>query len=391
MVKPKKGPYAVLRAKSTPAEPVPNPAPVPGLEQPSVAMDPFLAPRPQAAAGLTESPGRGPGAQDLLTNKFSDELARGKTLNVYQDPLEYNTHLNTVMGTKPMQDFAAALERHKQFREDFLKTVPNQADLSPVMALADYIAKGKGTAQRGYTKPASYEDLVGQINGLLGAEQRGRTAFVQAGFEQAGGLKSGSEEAQTKTGAQSGRTQGYKQPSPRSQNPSTLVDSFYRGFQNTPIVKESINGISAAKAVQANISKKNWLGDEAARAEILKAMKLYPVSDRDAARVTGSPDFFSRAQRTIDRLANGRSLTSEDQRTIQQFAEYAEKRAFTELNEAKHKYIEGVGPSHGLDYNSAARILDAQIPSPTAEPEKKPQGASSFERLFEQMIKEDKK
>jgi hypothetical protein len=354
---PKRKPAPAKKPKnpySLKAVPVPAPVPQPGQVQPDfseVSLDPFdQAPPSTPLSLLAPAPAaRGPGAQDLRTDKMSRDYARGKTLNVYQEPAEYNMHLRTVMDAPLMQELAAGADRFKGLREDFLKNAQNQTDLSSAMAFADFLSKGKGNALAGYKRPPTYEDLVGQLGSLIGEEQKSRQNIAQLAQSQAGGLKKGQEEAQVKTGVDADRAQGFRTPTPRSAfpggNPLNQALGIQRAFQSLPPYKDAEKEISSAQLIREIAKNPNWVSDFNLRGQMLQAMKLSPISEKEmAAFGMGSPDLFNKVRNMISQASNGRTLSAQDYKALDEFASRREEYGRRKMEDIQSSFASGLSP-----------------------------------------------
>ena len=392
-----------VTVKRSPYKPPPKATPIPepsvslGQVQPNfaaqsmISMDPFEAGPAPMPASLLSMPAmrKGPGAQDLRTDKYGNSQQRSASRETYQTPGDYYAHLDTVMNSPLMQQLASGADNVKGLRADFLKALPEgQVNLSPVMAFADYLAKGKGTAQAGYKPPLTMEDEVAKLASLMNQEQGDRQQMAQLGFQQAGDLKSGEEQAQTKTDADVGRVQGYKSPQPRSQMVSpvgqaNMAGSFMRNFENSPVAKDSSQSLIAANSVRSHLANPNWLGDSAARAAIISAMKLAPVSNRDVEQITGSQDLFNRFSQLTNRLARGDVFTASDRRTVEKYADYLQKKAALNLETAADEYATSHGPMYGYDKMTAKSLLAPAMPKIQQPPERPPS-------MLQQMLQEEK-
>ncbi len=235
------------------------------------------------------------------------DYGRGKNLNVYQEAPEYQQHLNTVMESPQMQGLSQGVEQMKQLRGDFLRNMPQQTDLSPVMALADFLSKGKGNAQAAYKRPSSYEDVTSRISGLLGEEQKARQQTAQLAYEQAGGLKKGTEEAQIKTGMDTGRDQGYKIPQPHQ---AAIMVPFNQGqaIGNTyeKVAKDANDAIRTALETRKKLENPGWYTSNALKGSIVQSIGVNRITQNELFLLGGgSQDFLSQVDRAFQKASSG--------------------------------------------------------------------------------------
>lgn len=348
-------PYSRARAVPVPAQAVA------GDVQPvfqNQSLDPMEMQPPGMPPALT-SPmrdiGLHPGAEDMRTNKFSKDYSRGKNLNVYQDAGEYQKHLDTVSNTEMMQGIAQGIDRMKQLRSDFLATAPQQSDLSPTMALADFLAKGKGTAQSGYKRPANYEDLVSHISGMLGEEQKARQGMAQLAYEQAGGLKKGQEEAQSKTGVDEVGQKGYKIPQPRMQG---IMMPFQQaqgiGSSYEKVAKDANDTIKSALETRKLLANPNWYTSNALKGSMVRSMGVNRITQNELVMFAGgSHDLISQVERGLQKAASGDSLLQSDRHAIEQYNELMLKGALDKRDEI-HKQM-------GAGYNGVTMLSPDKV------------------------------
>lgn len=386
-------PKAKPAARSA-AVPAPNPAPAqPSFPEATISLDPFDQSQlgmPAELIGLAPM-GRGPGAQDIRATKFAQDQSRGKSLNVYQDAGEYEKHLETVMGSGLMKDLAAGAERFKGLREDFLRNAPQQTDLSPTMALADYLAKSKGTASAGYKRPGSYEDMVKQLGNLMGDEQGARQNVAQLAFQQSGGLKSGEEQAQFKTGVDRERQQGYKTPQPRSQfpgggNPLNQALAIQRAFQGLPPYKEAEGVLANAQSMLKALQNPSWISDQALRGQVLQGMKLSPISEKELAEFgRGSPELINRIKNMFTTVSSGRTLSPQDYKALEEFALRSSEYATHKMDIVQSKFAEGLGP-YAIGVGGSSGIKGITNPSISPPLPKQDQGPNPADDKFNKFL-----
>ncbi len=366
---------------------------------PTISMDPMQAAAPEAPLSLATPPrpnytgdrSKVVGLnEDMRGTKFGQDLSRDKQLNVYQDPAAYEAHMATVMGSPVMRGLTEGADRMAQLRADYLKNAPFQADLSPVMALADYIAKGKGTAQAGYKRPMSYDDMTANISSLLSQENAARAAEARLAAEQAGPLKSGVESAATKTGLQQEAQQGTKEePShiPFMQ-PLTQGQTFLKGYEAVPGVKDANDAVTNMNRLQILLAKPNWYTDNIMKSEVLQGMHVNRVTQNELTTYgNGSQGLWNRGQVAMAKLEAGRSFSTSDIHDIKEFVD-ASTRAAIAIRDLKHKeYNDAMGPLTTLGPKTTEALLNTGEVHPTAPPAgNSEKAAQDFASQFMQMM-----
>lgn len=330
----------------------------PSFAESSVAIDPMLASVPQMPNALRGSPpniGLRPGAENVRSDQYGQSLGREKQLNVYQDPVQYETNLATVANAPMMKELAGGIEQMKQLRADFLKTAPTQTDLSPVMALADYLAKGKGTAASGYRRPASYEDAVASIHGMLDSEQKARQNLAQLEFEQAGGLKSGTEGASTKTESASKADQGFKIPHPQMgmvNVPFTQAQGIGGAYEKAAHdVNEKIKNAQYTRSLLAN---PNWYTSNALKGSIVQGIGVQRLTQNELFLLgQGSQAWVDQFNRAIQKAQSGDALLPSDRHIIEQGNERMLAQAVKDRDEIQR--------SMGAGYNGITVLNPNQV------------------------------
>lgn len=353
---PGQNPYSAARAKrAAPAGAVVPAQPDMGQVQPDFAnpslsletMNPQDPSMPSPLIGMPSMHPGQPGSEDLRTDKYNRDLQRGKTANVYQDPHSYDTHQNTVMNSPLMKKMAEGLDQERQLREQYLQNAANQEDLSPTMALADFLAKGKGTAQAGYRRPMNYDETVANIRGMLEGEQKSRGTMAQMALEQTGGLKSGQEEAQAKTSADLGREQGYKIPHPMMGGlmmPFNQANQFSKNYEANPGVKEINDEIANANKMEQLLANPNWYTNRALAGSAVKQMGFNKMTQAEFFTLGGgSQDLWNRASNLVRTGYNGQTLSPSDIQTIQDFSTIRKRAALAKREQIHQSYQQGLG------------------------------------------------
>jgi hypothetical protein len=378
-------PYAVARKK--PAGAVLPVRPDPGQTQPQFAVEPSMGADPldgaPARAAIFASRPRGfmgPGAEDIAQDKFSQDFSHGRAMNAYQTPMDYEMHQAEVMNSPLMKQMADGIAQEKQLREDYLRNAPAQPDMSPVMALADYLAKGKGTAQQGYHKPASYEDVVANLRGMLGQEQKDRYNMTQLATEQTGGLKSGTEETVGKTGVDQGRAQGYKIPHP----PLAGLNQPFNQFQQIGKAYEDqskhVNDtIRNALEMRKQLANPSWYTSNLLSGTVVKNIAQRTTQTELFLLGGGSTDVLSQVQRAVQKAQNGDKLLPSDRHAMAQFNELELAGAIKARDQIKGQMIPGYsGVSVLPDQKIGAAMGGRDVPIPDA-----PAGKSEDDRALD--------
>lgn len=356
--------YAVAREKSKKKEAkkaaakaaVPAPetvtGPNPGETQPSLMMDdPFLQPGLSTPAGITapmNAYGR-PGSFDKRGAKMGQAQGREKSLAVYKTPGEYYSQLDTVLGSPVMKNLSEGLERYKGLREDFLKNAPAQTDLSSLMGLADFISRKPGKALASYKRPDDYNDLVSKLAGLMGQEQSAAYNQAQLAMNQVP-LKAGEEGASMKTEVGQEADRGFSVPRPASRgagmmNPLNQALAIQRSFQGLRPYKEAEEMLSSAQGMIQTLAKPNWVADKELRGQMLQAMQLSPISEKEMKEFgSGDPSLLNRIRNMVGTGLKGRSLNPQDYKALEAFARAKADYAQKKMGMVQDQFVSGLGP-----------------------------------------------
>lgn len=287
-------PYNAARAKAKKKAPPKADVPAPstgvdaGQVQPNMLImdDPFSASLP-IPSSMQSMPASyfGPGAFDKREAKTSQDAARQAQRHVYKTPSEYYSQLETVMGSPLMQRLSQGINDMGALRKNFLEHAPIQADLSPLMAMADFVAQGKGNALQAYKRPDN--DIVAKLAGLMGNEQS--AAFNQANLAMNQvPLRAGDDTASVKAGVDEGRGTGFQVPRPPSNVGTQIVaaerwytDKTQKNLQDFSIARDQLEALQSAldRGDIGSITRSMGLA-----ARLLSGEKGV-VTDRDIGRV----------------------------------------------------------------------------------------------------------
>lgn len=291
-------PYAASRVKAkakaskpTPAQPAGESIAAPGETQPNMLVmdDPFAAGLP-IPSGMQSMPMPyvGPGSFDKRGQKVSQDAARQAQRHVYKTPDEYYSQLGTVMGSPLMQKLSQGVKGLEGLRDQYLQHAPVQADLSPLMGLADFVANGKGNALRSYKRPDDYNDLVAKLAGLMQQEQSAAYNQANLAMNQVP-FKSGEDTASVKAGVDQERGQGYQVPKPSMPfgGPQIVAaerwytDKTQKNLQDFSVARDQLDALQSAldRGDIGSITRAMGLA-----ARLLSGEKGV-VTDRDIGRV----------------------------------------------------------------------------------------------------------
>lgn len=393
-------PYAASRVKAkakaskpTPAQPAGESIAAPGETQPNMIVmdDPFSASLP-IPSGIQSMPMpySGPGSFDKRGQKVSQDAARQAQRHVYKTPDEYYSQLGTVMGSPLMQKLSSGVKNLEGLREQFLQHAPVQADLSPLMGLADFVANGKGNALRSYKRPDDYNDLVAKLAGLMQQEQSAAYNQANLAMNQVP-LKSGDDTASVKAGVDQERGQGYQVPRPPNpnagmQNPLNQALGIQRAFQSLGPYKNAEATRQSALGMLEIIKNPSWAADDALRGQLLQSLKIAPISEKEMTEFgRGSPDYGNRVRNAISRATVGRSLSPQDYKIIEDLAHKRLEYATKEMQAIQDKFVSGLGPYAPAFSNEGIRGLTEPTITPDAngvgnKDQKEPQ--SDFDKIW---------
>lgn len=388
--------YAKVQGKAskpTPAQPAGESIAAPGETQPFVLDDPFAA-SVAVPSGLSSMPVAymGPGAFDKRSAKMDQAAGREAQRHVYKTPDEYYSQLGTVMGSPLMQKLSSGVKNLEGLREQFLQHAPVQADLSPLMGLADFVANGKGNALRSYKRPDDYNDLVAKLAGLMQQEQSAAYNQANLAMNQVP-LKSGDDTASVKAGVDQERGQGYQVPRPPNpnagmQNPLNQALAIQRAFQGLGPYKAAESTRQSAIGMLEVMKNPSWAADDALRGQMLQALKIAPISEKEMAEFgRGSPDYMNKVQNAISRATTGRSLSPQDYKIIEDLAHRRLEYATKELQAVQDKFVNSLGPYAPAFSNEGIRGLTEPTMTPDASGVgKRDAGQSDSDKKFDAVM-----
>lgn len=358
-----------------------------------VVMDPRPGAKLQAAQLEMPVVGGAPGdfGKNELTAAIEKKL--GRTENLYMTP-EQNTALWEAAGEVPeVQSQKNLLRARAELAKDTLAATPtDQMDYTPLLALADTWAKGKSNLASSYRRPAGTQDKAKMMLDFADKQSDDQQRLYESMAKNVALMKSGTttEGSIDKLGEL--LSQGRNVPKPSTGGgrgrSDLLADRFLRGYRSLPNVQDAQKGLTAANEVAGFLANPNWLTDAAAKGNILQAMRMYPISDRDAALVGGSGDVASRANRLTERLLEGGSFTEEDRGTIMDYAKVLQRSKAAVLKQTADEYVGGLGPEFGYDSGKGQAILAPSIPKVT-DPQIKTE--PSLKDLFKQFQESKRK
>lgn len=371
------------------AEPAAEPSPL------SLAMpDPLeLTPRLQGRRFL-ETPSRAgsrPGDTKINQLDLSQGMTTGKSRNSYMDGPEYDALVQAAMGAAPNRALSRGIDEQQAFYEATAKGMPRgQVDLTPLMAMTDAMTGSNFAGS--YKAPEGFSDRAKLLSGLQDKTQGSRERLAQLLMNETGGLKNGQDEQGYKSGMDESQKNGFAHPNPHAPrmgqqgNTPTNVRGFYNTFKGSEPVKEAAKIQQAAQAITGHLKNPNWLGDSAARAGILQAMRLAPVSNLDVKQITGSQDLFNQANQLMNRIGNGDVFTARDRRTIEDYNKYLLKKSKLSLEFARDSYAKTHSPFYGFDYDTGKGLLESALPSMDDGPAEEAPKKSMFQQLMEKEV-----
>ncbi len=275
------------------------------------------------------------------------------------------------MNSPLMKGLQEGADRSNELLKAYLENAPVATDLSPVMALADYMAKGKGTAASGYHRPQNFNEMVQNISGLMEANQKNRMGIAQLTGEQTGGLKSGAETAGTKSELSQEAQQGSKEAPAHVPmiNPFTMAQSYGKDYAANPTVKEANDEVKAANETQQLLNTPNWLTNAGLKGMIIKGMGVNRITENEIKIYGGgSPDLWNRATIAIDRLTTGQTLSQSDLHTIQEFNTARLRAALGKRDEINKSFQQGLGQFTPFSPGTLGALQHAQDVQPLSPP-----------------------
>lgn len=366
-----------------------------------MAMEPGAVPQPLPgnklqASQLEKVAASAPGefGKNELTSAFEKKL--GKTENVYMTP-EQNTALYEAAGELPeIQAQKASLQARGELARSAF-TNPTQVDYTPLLSLIDTWSGGKSKLAGAYKRPTTPQEQSKMLLDYADKQSDDQQKLFESMSKNVALMKSGTATEQyiDKLGESLGMGRTVPKASGGGKGggrPDLLADRYLRGYRSLPNVQDAQKGLTAANEVAGFLANPNWLTDAAAKGNILQAMRMYPISDRDAALVGGSGDVASRVDRLAEKLMQGGSFTEEDRSTILQYANVLQKSKALTLKQTADDYVKGLAPDFGYGADKAHSILAPAIPKVTSGPvaEARPAMADIFRKNLTDSIKASK-
>jgi len=310
--------------------------------------------------------GARPGDTKINQLDLSQGTTSGKNRNAYMSADEYEALTQAAMQTAPNRALQQGIDAQQAFYDETVRGMPpRREDLSSLMAMTDAMTGSRFAGS--YKAPESYMGSRNFLAGLQDRTQNSRERLAQLLMNETGGIKQGADEQGYKSGMDESQKTGFSVPNP--QRPSsgmggspTNVRGFYNTFENSDTVKEGSKLIQAANSVQGHLQNPNWLGDAAARAGILQAMRLAPVSNLDVKQITGSADLFNQFNQLMGRITKGDVFTPRDRAVIEKYNDYLQKKGATNLEKAADEYSRAHAPFYGFDYQTGRALLKPAIP-----------------------------
>lgn len=380
-------------AKPSPAVPAPSTGVDMGQVQPDmIALDDPMSASLPIPSGMSSMPApyAGPGSFDKRGQKVEQGMGRDASRTAYKTTGEYYSQLDTVLGSPLMQKLSAGVKNLEGLRDQYLQHAPVQADLSPLMGLADFVANGKGNALRSYKRPDDYNDLVSKLAGLMQQEQGAAYNQANLAMNQVP-LKAGDDSASTKAGVSQERGQGYQVPRPPNpnagmQNPLNQALAIQRAFQGLGPYKVAEATRQSALGMLEIMKNPSWAADDALRGQLLQSLKIAPISEKEMTEFgRGSPDYANRIKNAISRATSGRSLSPQDYKIIEDLAHKRLDYATREMQAIQDKFVSGLGPYAPAFSNEGIRGLTEPTITPDAsgvgnKDQKEPQ--SDFDKIW---------
>ena len=245
---------------------------------------------------------------DASGNPVFDELTQ-KPRTRRGDPI-YDPSLDTVNPEHPAQVEKAGIAEMQQMLRDRMENTPTQANLSPLAALADYLAPG-GKALAGYGAFRQGAPTYGQQADTFLKDQdtlQKRQVDLRKGIQQAiKDSKSGTtlEQLALLTGLKTGLTE--KDPAGNKPIAPASAARIYTDWAEK--TRKDISTVEKA-ASDFNIGiglldENNGLAAGAIPRNLAKLMGAYPISDKDAASLSGNQSLVSRLEQLAGTIKSG--------------------------------------------------------------------------------------
>lgn len=328
----------------------------------------MMAPlRPQLAPAYLRDMPRGTHVGDKNDAEMSMKQGqqRGRDREAYASPEDYLNRAAMVESLPTNQAVKKEMEDRRAYEKRLMALLGSpQLDVSPILALIDSETGSKLSAS--YNKPMTPEQKMAQLLGIkreYGKDLSGYADMIQKATPD---MIEGKDTNSYAATLDESYKKSNENPQPKMGgmygNPSVNANRFLTGFRSMPTYKDAEESLMSTKNVMEMVKNPSWLTDASAKANVLTAMKLHPISDRDAASVQGAQDVASRVGRAIQKLTSGDQLLPEDRAAIKKYAEVKQKAAKIEMDKARKEYVMGMAPHYGYDAGTADAIIAPTIP-----------------------------
>jgi hypothetical protein len=256
---------------------------------------------------------RNPAAQQR-TKTVTHSQDKGVKAALTHQPSQMLPFADALREMPEFQDYWSGLQEQSELI-DQARAQPSGLNLSPVMGLADYFAKGRGTALKSYTAP---ESSASRLKAVMDAQQKAqddkRDMLKQIISAMALARSGGFETTMAKTTTKNEVVDRSKdwQTSGAASNFDPL--KFRKGFETSKVVEPVQAELkSTYEALREMQGDPNWFKSRNLQALIVSVRGMKPVSDRDYKIGGGGEQVFNQAHRLMGKYIDGTGdFTEED-------------------------------------------------------------------------------
>lgn len=291
-------------------------------------------------------------------NEFNSKGAETRLLRM--TPGEVKTDLSALSALPMFKDQAAGINQ-LQGMLSMGMDAPVQTDLSSLAGVADYLAKGKGTALAAYQKPESGAARLDKAKAYAAKIQDDKKDLNKTILDAFGKMKAGTSLDAFTANSLLERIVAAKDPSMaagKGRNQAPLnADRFVKTFRSDPTVKPALEALNAAKQIVLTEGRNDWLTDRNIQNALIKAAHVSPVSDRDVARLSNEPGLVGSYRALEAKLIEGRALSAADKAVAISYGKFQLEKSKSILEDAGNDYADKMGPEYGYDKSRAVGLI----------------------------------
>ncbi len=338
--------------------PNPPPAAVTPVADPAAPVAVVPNPAPLRAAAAT---GEGFRSEVKTQAEKDEEDLRRLTQNTYDSP-EVQAERERIATSSPLfQQQAQGIKNE----EALLRAMPRRPAQMPMQDLDAFASFMSDGAYKAPARPAQpdpnkqimdyyaklqddkrdmYKSVLTSMTG-----QRSGTTMVQDMLKQKQLVDKIDEISKRIPGAGGG-----------TKDPSVKAARFINLVKTDPTYQDAVKSLNGSRLFiqkfSDSSSKPSWLLDRTLQASVLQAMKMYPISDRDAASVTGGPGLVEKMESMVHRLSENENFRPEDRQIVLDYLGMAGELNNGIVTDAVNRVAGGAAAEFGYTPAQAQRL-----------------------------------